>query len=781
MQGTAPSVPSAGAAVPAAGPAGLPRQGRRIRGDRVLLWIVLTVLVVYLIGLVFHGDGVNLLVDRWLALLADWAAVILVWSAWTRVRFARPDITCAALAVTALALGDTANRLLPAEVIPAWLPTVADVCYLAFYTLMVGVLAVRAHRSLRGQALPVLLTGAVGGLGAASLLAVVLSPPIEAALGQPFSVAAVLSIAFPLVDLLVVAALAGIASTPVVVMGRHGLLLWTGLLFYVAADLILAVRPPQADSLLGSLVSAAWAVGFALITGWVLLSVRQRHGLPQAPAAYDAAAASVAVAAPLAATVIGLGVLLLASQLHVSNLAVFLAGTTLAVATIPLAFRQRMLHTLSRTDELTGLGNRRSLATDVSARLRDQDAPSSALLVLDLDRFKEVNDSLGHEAGDKLLIRIAERLAGAVRSGDLLVRLGGDEFAVHLRHADAHRASAMARRLRAVTARPLIVDGLSLELELSIGIALAADHGADLGDLLRQADIAMYVAKTTRVGQHIYQAGDDTDDATRLRTLQDLRIALAEGQLVLHYQPKVSLRTDTVHGVEALVRWNHPTRGLLHPAEFLDVAEQGGLMRPLTSAVLTLALDQAAIWHGRGLPLTVAVNLSSRSLGDFRLAGIIVGMLADRDLPGSALMLEVTEEFLLVDLERARAILLQLRAAGVMIAVDDFGTGYSSLAYLRDLPIDELKLDRSFVIPMLDDDRASALVDSSIHLGHNMGLLIVAEGVETAAVLDRLAQFGCDVAQGYFLSRPVPAAALEAWLAARTAAGRGLPSLSPTV
>jgi diguanylate cyclase (GGDEF)-like protein len=767
MQGTTPSKST--------------RRSSGLRADRVLLWAVPVFLGIYLTGLLLHGDGENVLVDKWLPITADWTAVLLGWLAWSRVRRRRLDIVLAALAVTIVALGDTMYRLAPALAVLGWPSGLAEVCFLTFYALMLGVLGVHAHRSLRGQTVSVLLSSSVGGLGAAALLAVILSLPIEQALGQPVSVASVLSIAMPTVDLLLVAALAAIASAPLVVLGRNGSLLWAGLLFYVASDLALVVRPQQQGAEPTAFVSAAWAVGFALIVAWMLLSTRPRQGPKRAPVVAGSATAGVAIAGavPIIATIAGLGVLVLASRLHVSTLAVCLAGSTLALATIPLFFRQRMLLALSRTDELTGLPNRRALMIDVSARLREPEAPPSALLVLDLDRFKEVNDSLGHEAGDRLLTRIGERLAGAVRSGDLLVRLGGDEFAVHLRHADAQRASAMARRLRAVTARPLMVDGLSLELELSIGIALAPGPDADLGDLLRQADIAMYVAKTTRVGQHIYSAGDDSADVTRLRTLQDLRVALDERQLVLHYQPKVSLSTDAVHGVEALVRWNHPTRGLLYPAEFLDVADHGGLMRPLTSAVLTLALDQAATWHEAGLPLTVAVNLSSRSLADFRLAGIIEAMLAERDLPGSALMLEVTEEFLLVDQDQARAILLQLRAAGVMIAVDDFGTGYTSLAYLRDLPIDELKLDQSFVIPMLDDEKASALVASSIHLGHSMGLRIVAEGVETADVLDQLARFGCDVAQGYFLSRPVPAAALESWLAGR-AAGSGLPSQAPT-
>jgi diguanylate cyclase (GGDEF)-like protein len=766
MQGTEPSVSL--------------RRTSQMRADRYLLWVVPVLLGGYLIGLLLHGDSDSVLVNAWLPLSADWTAVVLAWLARGRVR-RRPDVTLAALAVTVLALGDTLYRLMPAAVRFGGPASLADLCLLAFYTLMLGVLAVHASRSLRGQTMSVLLGSAVGGLGAAALVAVVLSLPIEEALGEPVSMVSVLSIAVPAAVLLLVAVLAAIASAPVAVLGRNGSLLWLGLALYVAADLVLAVRPRPPGTMPSAFASTAWAVGFTLIVAWLLLSTRPRRGSKVAPGAPDARSISAAAtrAVPVVATIAGLGVLVLASRLHVSVLAVFLAGSTLALATIPLFFRHRMLLALSRTDELTGLPNRRALMMDVSARLREPEAPPSALLVLDLDRFKEVNDSLGHEAGDRLLTRIGERLAGAVRSGDLLVRLGGDEFAVHLRHADAQRASAMARRLRAVTARPLMVDGLSLELELSIGIALAPGPGADLGDLLRQADIAMYVAKTTREGQHIYSTGDDSTDITRLRTLQDLRIALDEGQLVLHYQPKVSLSTDTVHGVEALVRWNHPTRGLLYPAEFLDVALHGGLMRPLTSAVLTLALDQAATWHEAGLPLTVAVNLSSRSLADFRLAGIIVAMLAERDLPGSALMLEVTEEFLLVDQDQARTILLQLRAAGVMIAVDDFGTGYTSLAYLRDLPIDELKLDQSFVIPMLDDERASALVASSIHLGHSMGLRIVAEGVETFDVLDQLARFGCDVAQGYYLSRPVPAAALETWLAGR-AAGSSLPRPFPT-
>ena len=744
------------------------------RSDAVIVAGVAVVLLANLIGLVFHGDGYNPVVDGSLPIFSDWAAVILVWLAVQRSRSCPRHVLLAAAAVTALTVSDTAYRVFPGDTGTGFSPSLADAGYLLFYAFLMAALATLVRQSLHGQAWPVLLTSTVGALGATSVLAVLLGPALESALAAPFSMPILLSIAFPILDLLLVAALAGIAATPVRVLGRSGMLLVVGLILFATADVVYAQQVQVRSVAMGTALNGAWAIGFALIVLWVLVAARGReqpNRTAVATLADGAAYTASAVAAPLVATAAGLAVLLLASQVHVSILAVVLAGTTLALAAIPLAFRQRMLHSLSRTDALTGLPNRHALATDVASRLRAADARPSALLVLDLDRFKEVNDSLGHEAGDRLIGRISARLTGALRAGDLLARLGGDEFAVHLHHADDKRATAMARRLRAVTARPIVIDGLSLEVGLSIGIALSPEHGSDLSGLLRKAEMAMYSAKTSRVGQRIYSAGDDSNDEARLRTLHELRIALAENQLVLHYQPKVDLPRDSVPGVEALVRWNHPTRGLLFPNEFLEVAEHGGLMRTLTRVVLELALDQAVLWQDQGRVLTVAVNLSSRSLLDYQLVNVVTRMLADRELPGSALMLEVTEEFLLVDRDRARNVLLRLRAAGVLIAVDDFGTGYSSLAYLRDLPIDELKLDQSFVIPMLDDDRASALVASSINLGHSLDLRIVAEGVETAEVLDQLVRFGCDVAQGYYLSRPVPAAELERWLDDRAAAG----------
>ncbi|HSP51688.1 MAG TPA: EAL domain-containing protein, partial [Cryobacterium sp.] len=510
-------------------------------------------------------------------------------------------------------------------------------------------------------------------------------------------------------------------------------------------------------------LDASWTIGVVLIALWIDGASRPRP----VPDRRATTTAMSALAVPMMSTVAGLGVLILASQMPVSNFAVSLAGATMALAVVPLVGRQRVLNLLARTDDLTGLRNRRAFNADVPTRLAAVAGKESALLLLDLDRFKEVNDSLGHDAGDRLLVQIGIRLSRQLRAGDLLARLGGDEFAILLTDTTREGALTVAGKLRAALAEPFILEGITLVTSTSIGISLYPDQGRDLTELLRKADMAMYRAKSSRGGHHVYNSDDDSHGEIRLRTLAELRLALTDEQLVLHYQPKVDLTTGTVQDVEALVRWNHPERGLLSPDQFIPIVEEAGLMHALTQVVLRQALDQAALWQAQGHPLTIAVNLSASSLVDTDLPERIGAMIADRGLPASLLALEITEEFLLSDRDRARSALTRLRAQGIRISVDDFGTGYSSLAYLRDLPLDELKLDSSFVFPMAGDARAATLVSSAIALAHSLGLRMVAEGVDSGTAYDQLIGYGCDFAQGFHLSRPVPAAELDTWLADR--------------
>jgi diguanylate cyclase (GGDEF)-like protein len=448
---------------------------------------------------------------------------------------------------------------------------------------------------------------------------------------------------------------------------------------------------------------------------------------------------------------------------------------------LAVALRSTRLGHDATHDSLTGLPNRRALYNDGQTRLAKAPSRPRALLLLDLDKFKEVNDTLGHHAGDQLLVEVGARLRGQMRPGDLLTRLGGDEFAVLLENADSGEAARVAGKLSAALAEPFApmaasseIAGPALRTSASIGIALFPEDGPDLSALLRKADVAMYKAKSSRSGHHFYSVKDEggTEDAfgvNRLQTVAELQTAMTTDQLVLHYQPKIDPDNGAVHSVEALVRWEHPTRGLLYPVAFLALVEESGLMRVMTRRVLEMAMNQAAQWQAQGQRLTVAVNLSASSLEDVDLPAEIFEMLGKRQVPASALQLEITEEFLMPDRELARKILTRLRDGGVQISIDDFGTGYSSLSYLRDLPIDELKLDRSFIFPMAEDARAAALVASTIALAHSLGLRMVSEGVETELAYAQLARLGCDQAQGFFICRPLPASELDHWLNNRRA------------
>jgi diguanylate cyclase (GGDEF)-like protein len=446
-----------------------------------------------------------------------------------------------------------------------------------------------------------------------------------------------------------------------------------------------------------------------------------------------------------------------------------------AAAQQELTDRKRAEETMAHLalhDSLTNLPNRALLherlrQAILAARRNDQ---TLALLVMDMDRFKEVNDTLGHYYGDVLLRQVGERLRDGLRASDTVARLGGDEFAVLLPGADLEGAHWAADKLLNILEHPFELEGQLLDVRVSIGIALYPDHGADAETLLRRADVAMYVAKRGGTGYAMYTTDQDPYNPTRLSLIGDLRRAIEQETLVLHYQPKLSYRTGQITGVEALVRWPHPLHGLLPPDQFIPLAEHMGLIKQLSHCVLNLALRQCRAWHDAGLVLPVAVNLSLRDLHDARLPEQIGQLLETWALPPALLHVEITEDAAMADPARTLGVLTWLRGLGVHLAIDDFGTGQSSLAQLKRLPVDQLKIDKSFVREMTVSDNDAVIVRSIIDLGHNLGLTVVAEGVEDAATAALLTALGCDEGQGFYLSRAVPAEALVQWLAGQAPA-----------
>jgi diguanylate cyclase (GGDEF)-like protein len=424
--------------------------------------------------------------------------------------------------------------------------------------------------------------------------------------------------------------------------------------------------------------------------------------------------------------------------------------------------RHQALH-----DTLTGLPNRTSLyerVVRVTGGVRTFGG-LCGLLLIDLDRFKEVNDTLGHDHGDTLLRVVAARLRGALRRGDTLARLGGDEFAVLLRNLpDRGAAAELAGRLLSALERPFVVRGVTVQLEASIGVALCPDHGTDVTTLVQRADVAMYEAKREQGHIRVYDAKRDPYSPARLERLGELRSALVNGELVLHYQPKIAVNGGDVTGVEALVRWQHPRHGLLPPAEFLPLAERTGMMGELTRWVVDAALAQARAWQDQGIEVPIAVNLAAANILDVSLPEAVAERLAHHGVPGARLTCELSEHTVMADPRRSVEVLDRLRALGVRLSLDDFGTGHSSLSYLKKLPLDEVKIDRAFVAGIVGDENDALIVRSTIDLARNLGLEVVAEGVEGADVLNRLRALRCHEAQGFHLSRPLPPEALVEWL-----------------
>ena len=427
-------------------------------------------------------------------------------------------------------------------------------------------------------------------------------------------------------------------------------------------------------------------------------------------------------------------------------------------------------------DELTGLPNRACFydRAELALRAAARDGSATAVLLFDLDRFKEINDTLGHRYGDRVLCAIEPRIAPLLRASDTLARLGGDEFCVLLPDVSGlDQAIEVANRVTRALEEPLDVDGMTLVVEASCGVTVAPDHGDTADLLLQRSDIAMYAAKRSHLSVSAYQDDLDRNTPDRLALLGELRHAIVNDELVLHYQPQVDLATGEIEGAEALVRWQHPRRGLLAPDVFVPLAEDTGFIHQLTTWVLDAALDQLRRWlddprSSLSDDFAVAVNLSTHSLLDDCFATEVAVALERARVPAERLALEITETTLMADPERARRVLTTLAELGVRFAIDDFGTGYSSLASLKDLPVHDLKIDKSFVAGMDEGSDDAVIVRSVIELGHTLGLRTIAEGAENAEILARLANLGCDSAQGYAVARPMDACELLAWIGSRT-------------
>ncbi|GAB7189493.1 hypothetical protein NUM3379_01990 [Kineococcus sp. NUM-3379] len=585
-----------------------------------------------------------------------------------------------------------------------------------------------------------------------------------------------LSLVVPAVDVIVLLALMAIIIWCGV---RSDVRLWAltaALALSAAGDLGWVVALHTGEHAPGNPVDALWTAS-ALVTAAAVWG--------PAPRAGRLTVGVTRLLVPPTAVVLLCGLLLVVASvvpaprtsLLLTGVALLLVVTRLALAyseLVPLASARR----LSLTDELTGLGNRRALLAAL-AEVVQREEPA-CLLLLDLQRFKEVNDALGHSAGDELLRSVAARIRASARPGDVLARLGGDEFAVLLPRTGLEQAVLLAHTLAAELAAQHVLAGAAVHVPADVGVAARPVHAASSDGLLRCADVAMYTAKRERSAVALFDESMDRRSGDRLRLVEELRQALSPGgdggSLVLHFQPKIDLATGAVAGAEALVRWQHPRLGLLDPTSFLGTAEQRGLMQTLTRQVLDEALREAALWEAAGHGVPVAVNLSVSDVLDGALPGRVRRALERHGVDASALHLEITESVVMGDSGRARTVVAALASLGVRLSVDDYGTGYSSLAYLRDLAVHDLKLDRSFVREVSTDARAAAIVRSTVDLAHSIGLGLVAEGVADEAGLELLVEMGCDQSQSHLHSPPLPAGEFRRWLAAQRGLSAGRPA-----
>ncbi len=646
------------------------------------------------------------------------------------------------------------------------IPSICDGMWLTLYPCCyIGILGLARVRD-RPVPARVWLDGVIAGLGVAAIgAAIVLRPVLASVSGN--TAAVITEMAYPICDLLLAALVVGVLALRGWRLDRMWALLLVGFLALAGADCLYALQVAHGASAPSAATNLAYDLG--------VLALALAAWQPAAEVEADRVPGATMLGIPAAFTASALGLLIYDHFSRLDPLALALALATLiaAFARTGLAFRDvRVLADTRKqalTDDLTSMPNRRHFLR----RLRDAIAAGNAsdtglaLLLFDLDRFKELNDTLGHDAGDKLLCQVGERLRTILRSTDTAARLGGDEFGVLLcGPCDAAHAEMVADKILAVISEPFPIKGVNLRVTASIGIALFPEHAANAELLMQHADVAMYEAKSTQSGRACYASERDQHSLERLTLAGEISRALDSDEIEAHFQPKADASSGRIVGVEALARWRHPDRGMIPPDQFIAVAEQAGLGRALTRKMLELALTQVKAWHETGLDLHVAVNTTVADLLDTEFPNEVAATLARYDLPPEVLVLEVTENMVLADPVRIGDVLAQLGELGLGLSLDDFGTGYSSLTHLKALPVGEVKIDRSFVGRMTSDPVDAAIVEATIQLAHSIGSRVVAEGIEDHVTWSSLVANRCELVQGYALSRPLPAADLEQLLRA---------------
>jgi diguanylate cyclase len=750
--------------------AGVPRAFGSIRPDWYLQGLIAVLVIAYGVStLVVHrpASGYNTFWDGWVENIASALPAIPLLLRARRSSEHRWAWLAMAAGAMLYTMADLVYVYHDQNLKPIPSPAPSDAFFLSCNAVCIVGFAILTQSSFGRVHVSVRLDGAIAGLAIAAVAGTIWLEPVLDLSGRPLQAA--VDLAYPVCALvLIVLLVAGLAPRRYRPNWTTALMM-IGVAWSVAGSVIFLNQVVAGTYVAGTLLGETWLLSFFFLGLAGSVRDRRHSGNPRASGTLPTGIAVV----PVVFGVLSLAVLAASLYRHDSSVVETLAIAALGLVICRMAMTLREVrqstanHQDARTDYLTGLPNRRAFLERLGSALFSQQGAGghAGVLLVDLDGFKEVNDALGHTAGDELLCVVARRFEHRLGTRGVLARIGGDEYACACPVKGEEDLVAIARELSQTLSDPCVLDGMSVRVGASIGVAISRPGSKPSGELLRCADVAMYEAKRTQSGVAVYRAETDPNSRERLALIDALRDALGSRALILHYQPTLEMHTATISGVEALVRWQHPRLGLLYPDSFIPLAEQNGLMPQLTRGVLEMAVTEAARLDRAGHRLGMSVNISRYDLVDEDLAGYVDGLLALHGFPPDRLTLEVTESALGGDPDRARRCVLQLRERGVRVSIDDFGVGYSSMSQLLGLTIDELKIDKSFILGLTSDPRAQAIVRSTIELARALSLTLVAEGIETEEVLHSLQSLGAEIGQGYLISRPLTSEKLDEYLA----------------